>query len=250
MSTSTRRPVRRDYRSGQGQQRRRGPVPSRRRALTRRWLAVLVALAVLGAGYLVLFSPVLGVREVEVTGVRTLSAEQVRAAANVPRGAPLLRLSTDTVRGNVAELPGVAEVEVSRSLPGTLSIEVTERPVVAVFRAEDGLRLVDSTGEPLRAVPRRPRGLPVLRLPEVSAADERTGAALDVLVALPEELREKVRAVAADTPGDVRLTFAGGRAANWGDARDSARKAAVLGVLLTRKGRVFDVASPSAPTVR
>jgi cell division protein FtsQ len=35
----------------------------------------------------------------------------------------------------------------------------------------------------------------------------------------------------------------------WGNARDNARKAAVLAPLLTRPGKTYDVATPDFPTV-
>lgn len=223
---------------------------SRRRALARRWIALVVLLALLAVAYVLLFTPVLGVRAVEVSGTHQLTAQQVREAANVPVGSPLLRLSTDTVQRNVAQLPGVASVEVDRSFPDTLSITVVERAPVAVFEASDGLRLIDATGESLRTVPKAPRGLPELTLPEVSSDDPETRAALRVLTSLPAQLRRFVTEVGARSTGDVRLTFASGRIAKWGDAENNQRKAAVLTVLLTRKGKVFDVASPGAPTVR
>lgn len=243
MSTPTRGPLR----TGEPPPR---PVVSRRRALARRWVAALIVLAVLAGAYVLFFTSVLGVRDVEVYGVHQLTVQQVRRAANVPAGSPLLRLSTDSVRENVAQLPGVRSVEVARSFPSTLEITVVERSPVAVFQASDGLRLIDAAGQSLRTVAKAPRGLPELALPEVSSGDPVARAALTVLTSLPHQLRSFVTKVDARSIGDVRLTFASGRIAKWGDAENNERKAQVLTVLLTRPGKVFDVASPGAPTVR
>lgn len=210
-----------------------------------------VVLVVLLAGtYAILVTSLFGVRTVKVTGVHRLTAEQVRAAADVESGSALLRLNTTAVAANVEQLPGVESVDVERSFPSTLSIHVHERVPVAVFDSDVGPRLVDATGTPLRVVAKVPKGLPTLKLPEVSANDERARAALNVLASLPRKLARHVTAVGARSPEDVRLTLRSGRTVKWGDGDDANRKAAVLAVLLTRKGEVFDVASPWAPTVR
>ena len=62
-------------------------------------------------------------------------------------------------------------------------------------------------------------------------------------------LREDVLSVTADSPSDIRLMLSGSREARWGSSADTVRKAAVLDVLMTRKGTVFDVSSPELPTV-
>ena len=43
--------------------------------------------------------------------------------------------------------------------------------------------------------------------------------------------------------------LANGKTVRWGNADDSARKAAVLAALMTRPGKVYDVSSPDLPTV-
>ena len=57
-----------------------------------------------------------------------------------------------------------------------------------------------------------------------------------------------VRQVRAASPDDVRLQLTKGRTVVWGSAERSARKAAVLAVLLTRRASVYDVTAPDAPT--
>jgi cell division protein FtsQ len=79
--------------------------------------------------------------------------------------------------------------------------------------------------------------------------DPATKAAVTVLGAIPKQLKAQVTTITAKTRGDVRMTLADGRVIKWGDARDNARKAAVLAPLLTRPGRTYDVATPDFPTV-
>ncbi len=225
------------------------PGPSRRRYLARRWIAALIVLAVLGLTYMVLFTSVVGVRTVEVLGTREISPDDVREAAAIEPGTPMVRLDTDEVARRVAGLPRVFEVSVSRSFPSTVEIHVTERSPVAVVPDGARVHLVDRTGTDYATVRTRPKGLPVLEVGRVDPDDPATHAAVTVLHEIPDPLRVKVVEISAGTPGDVRLTLAGGRLVKWGDAHDNARKAAVLAPLLTRPGKTYDVATPDFPTV-
>jgi len=211
---------------------------------------LLVLLTVFGAGYLVLFSPLLGVRTVEVVGVRSLSAGDVRAAAAVPEREPMLRVDLEEIRRRVKQLSLVADVRVDRSWPSTLVVEVTERVPVAVFKAEDGQWLVDATGLAYTpATSEEATGLPELVVPRAVPDDPATAVAVRVLTVLPERVRQELLAVTAHSPHDVRLTLSAGREVRWGGARDAERKAAVLDVLLSRPGKVYDVSAPELPTV-
>lgn len=212
-------------------------------------MLVLVVLALLGVGYVIMFTPVLGVRSVEVTGVKELSADAVREAAAVEQGTPLARLDTDGIEARVAALPRVFSVRVARALPGTVEITIVERKPVAVLSDPGGVYLVDRTGLDYAKVRTAPPGLPELTVSSVGPDDPSTLAAVAVLEAIPKQLRAKVVAIAATTPGDVRLTLADGRVVRWGDAKNANRKAAVLAPLLTQPGKVYDVTTPDFPTI-
>ena len=96
-------------------------------------------------------------------------------------------------------------------------------------------------------VDRRPRGLPLVSAP-VDAGAPALRAALDVIDVLPPAVAADVRQVRAASPDDVRLQLSKDRTVVWGSAERSARKAAVLAVLLTRRASVYDVSAPDAPT--
>ncbi|MDN5934418.1 MAG: cell division protein FtsQ/DivIB, partial [Pseudonocardia sp.] len=115
----------------------------------------------------------------------------------------------------------------------------------------DGPQPVDTTGVVYPAP--APPGLPQLTFGAVGPQDPSTRAALDVLGALPGDLRSQVLtvdvALGGGTP-QVTLGLTEDRQVRWGPADESARKAGVLVPLLTRPGRVYDVTSPTLPTVR
>lgn len=91
-------------------------------------------LAVLGGlTWLLLFSTVLGVRTIEVSGATITNADDVRRLADVSPGTPLARIDLDAVATRVAGLPAVDTVTVSRVWPGTIDIRIVERtPLFAI----------------------------------------------------------------------------------------------------------------------
>ncbi|ANN16392.1 cell division protein FtsQ [Amycolatopsis orientalis] len=234
------------------QDRRRTTRPVRRKEMRRRWVALLSVLTVVALVYLLWFSSMLGVRQVDVVGANSVPADQIRATAAVPDQKPMLRLDTDEIRDRVAQMPGIATVDVSRSWPGTLEITVTERAAIAFFDSGpggDGVHLVDGGGVVFKTLKERPAGLPELKLMSVSADDPVTRAVTGVLGVIPQQLLKQVTTATAKTPGSVEFTLADGKTVRWGTSADTERKAKVLAALLTREGKVFDVSAPDLPTV-
>ncbi|MBE8524349.1 FtsQ-type POTRA domain-containing protein [Amycolatopsis sp. H6(2020)] len=226
--------------------------PNRQVEIRRRWVALLSVLTVVALVYLLFFSSMLGVRDVSVSGSRTVPADQIRTVAAVPADKPMLRLSTDEIRDRVAAMPGIATVEVSRSWPNTVEITVTERTAIAFFDSGpggDGVHLVDGGGVVFKTVAARPPGLPELKLPKVSADDPVTRAVTAVLGVIPEQLLKQVTTATAKTPASVEFTLANGKIVRWGTAEQTDRKAKVLAALLTQDGKVYDVAAPELPTI-
>jgi cell division protein FtsQ len=213
-------------------------------------MAGLVAvLGLAGAGaWVALGSSLLDARSVQVVGTRELSADQVRAVAAVPLGTSMLRLDVDAVQARVAAVRGVAGVQVSRTIGGTVRIAITERTPLAVRPAPDGVHLLDATGTDYATVADAPPGLPELRVAG-GTGNGATMVAVTVLAGLPAPLRTQVLSVVAASPADVVLRLTGGREVRWGDVEDGARKAAVLIALLTQPGQVYNVSSPDLPTI-
>ncbi len=188
-------------------------------------------------------------RSVQVVGTRELPAEVVRAVAAVPLGTPMMRLDTGSIETRVAAIPRVASAQVRCNLDGTVRIEITERSPVAVVHSGDGAHLVDATGTDYAAVTVGPPGLPELRVALVGPRNAATVAALTVLTGLPEWLRVQVRSIAAKSPSEVVLSLDNKREVHWGGVEDADRKAAVIGPLLTQPGKIYDVSSPTLPTI-
>src|SRR6476620_10541544 len=221
----------------------------------RRWpwfVALGVLLALLGgAVYGVFFSPLLGVRSVAITGSPDPLTAQVRAVVDVPDGTPLARVDLDAVAQRVEAVPEVAEVEVARGWPETLTITVTPREPVAVTSANGKFYLLDKNGDPYLAVDAPPAGLTVVKLVAPGAGDPSTVAALTVVAALAPEFRTQVVDVSARAAFDVRLTLADGKNVIWGEASNSAQKMQILPSVLTQQeGTEYDISDPTLVTIR
>lgn len=223
--------------------------PTRRRALLRRWMALLILLGLVLITVIVLFTPILGVRTVQVSGESALTAEQVTLAAEVPLGTPMIRLDTTGIGTRVANLSRVATVDVVRDWPSTILIEITERKPIATFAGPGGIHLVDATGDDFATVTTAPPSLPTITVPHAAPNDPTTQAAIAVLAAMPRQLRPILVNVTADTPGHVSFALNNGKIVIWGDTSDSAHKAAVLAALLTQPGKTYDVSAPDLPTI-
>nr|WP_202447002.1 FtsQ-type POTRA domain-containing protein [Streptomyces sp. SID5468] len=247
------------------------PPAARRPRLSRRGLLLLlVAVAVVVAGCLAVLylSPWLRVRQVRVTGVRALGAGQVRAAAAVPEGTALASVDTDAVAGRVRSgLPGVAAVEVVRSWPHTLTLNVTERTPAAVLEKDGKYVELDADGVRFATESTAPSGVPRVELATGSGTrdgsagrdasssngyfgpDRLLRAAVQVATDLPAPVRKRTRVIQVRSFDAVSLQLDGGRTVVWGSAERGAQKSVALRALLKAAGgaRHFDVSVPSAP---
>lgn len=226
---------------------RRRPAGSRARPLA---LAGTVAVLALLVVWTLWSSSLLGVREVRVTGVEVLTAEQVREVAGVAERTPLLRVDLGEVAHRVAGLPPVETVQVRRDWPDTVVIEVTERTAVAALPGEGGAALVDGQAVIFHTVPSPPADLPQVVLAEGVSAEVSVPRAIAVLTELTPRLREELRQVTVTGPAGIRLELHSGRTVVWGDETDSARKAQVATILLDYDGDIIDVSAPEVVSIR
>ena len=210
-------------------------------------LAILLAGLVGFAAWVLLFSSWLALEEVEVRGQEQISGSDVRAAAGLDVGTPLLRVDLDDVSERVRALPAVADVSVHRSWPHTLSITVTERqPVANIVRAGDWW-VMDREGVVFRKTGRPLRALPIVAV-ESGADAEALREVASVVTVLPDEVLTATRRVKARSMDSITLMLRDGREVVWGSSAQSDRKVAVLAVLLEHKARVYDVSVPEQPT--
>jgi cell division protein FtsQ len=209
---------------------------------------LIIAFAAAGVAallvWLVAFSPVLGANRITVRGNLTITRQQVRDAARVPSGRPLLRLDTEAIRARVAALPVIAAAQVTVSYPSTVVISVTERVAVGYLLADGHSVLVDRTGRQFRTVAQAPTALPRFDLPSDAASVPAGEAVATVAGSLPTSVLAQLAVIRAMAPDAVILVLRDGRLVRWGSVDRSPDKAQLLPTLLARPGSLIDVTNP------
>lgn len=228
------------------------PKPAARgliRGLKALMWSALISVLVVGAGLLLYFTPIMSARVMAITGLVTLTQDEVQQAAAVPADTPLLQIDTDTVADRVATIRRVASARVQREYPSTLRITIVERVPVVVKDYPDGSHLFDRDGVDFATAP-PPPGLPYLDADTPGPTDLPTLAALQVLTALRPEVASQVSRIAAPSVASITLTLFDGRQVIWGTTERTDEKALKLGALLTQPGTTYDLSSPDLPTVK
>ncbi|MEU2332321.1 FtsQ-type POTRA domain-containing protein [Streptomyces sp. NPDC006654] len=250
---------------GERQQESSGPPPAR--LLRKRRLRTIVILAalllLLGGGSLWLFygSSWLRVRHVSVSGTAVLTPEQVREAAAVPVGAPMVSVDTDAIEARLRRrLPRIDEIDVVRSWPHGIGLKVTERTPVLLIAKGGMFTEVDKKGVRFATVSQAPEGAPALELSparsgSATASLRRFGTdrlvreAVAIAGDIPAAVRRDTQTLKVRSYDDISLLLTGGRTVRWGSAENGAAKARTLTALMKAASgaRHFDVSVPTAP---
>jgi cell division protein FtsQ len=243
---------------------RRAAREAEARARRRQRVVLVTAglVALCGGVWLVLHSPVLALRRVEVEGaLRHTSPAQVRAHAGLRTGRPLLLVDLTAAARRVERLPWVAEARLERRLPGTVRIRVSERaPVAWAVDADGAPWLLDRTGRVLARLDAPPADLVEVRGVRAAARPGsvvRPARPARVLGELDPELARTVGRVELRRSGVVLVLRAApdGSVPPVGEVRlgsvpDAVRQSAVATAVLsamTDRAGFLDVSSPDAP---
>ncbi|MGZ5366406.1 MAG: cell division protein FtsQ/DivIB [Aeromicrobium sp.] len=215
-------------------------------------LFLILAAAVV---WLIWFSAVLGVRHVQVKGQSTLDANEISTRAEVARGEPLAKVDTASIESRIAGLERVEEVQVTRSWPNTITINIVERESVAWILSGGAVRGLDRFGVDFRSYGKAPKGLFEVR---VTATDSETRheslvEAAEVVNAIHDDAPDlfgAIRHVNVASKDSVELILDKNRTVRWGSAARSRQKLRVLEPLLDIRARTYDVTAPEQPTTK
>jgi cell division protein FtsQ len=224
----------------------------RRRSILRRRIGVAV-LAVVGIvaivwGVGVVWrAPLLPVKVVKVSGTSRLTTESVLASAAIPAGATLPKLPKSQILARLRANPWIAQATLTRSLPGTVKIDVVERTPAAIVDAGGAdVWLVSADGHWLsRRSAEDTMALPTIRdAPGATPiAGKATGStellnALAVVEGLSPELRAKVRTVSVPTVDKTALTLADNIQVFVGSAEEMRKKDQLIRQILAKEKKL------------
>ena len=213
-------------------------------------IAVLLAI-VAGAT----FSPALAIKEIYVTGTERIKPELISKALQGHIGTPLPLLDEKSVAASLASFALIESFSATAVPPNGLQVKISERQAISVVAIQGerwlydpaGVRVAQATGT---------EELPEIQISEEPRNSQRFRNAIDVLMALPEDLLHQVEFIEARSKDDVQMSLRSSQDQRiiWGDSSDSVLKSKVLQALMANHRKTqsvtFDVSSPNAPVVR
>ncbi|MFM8688796.1 MAG: UDP-N-acetylmuramate dehydrogenase [Acidimicrobiaceae bacterium] len=229
---------------------------NRRRLLT----AVGSVVGVVALVLIVLASPIIGVRKIEIEGARYVSADLLIAVEKSLDGKSILTVDTRAAERRLEGDPWVESVRIRSFFPSRLVIEIVERKPVAFYIGVDNRsRVVDSQGRVLAVETGQPTqylqitGVGPNLAPGASAGIVYKAAA-QLAAGLPDELSERVLNVGVGGPNQLIMTLRTGTLINFGPPVDLQNKLISLLVLLRRQDAKqilsIDLTDPRTPTVK
>jgi cell division protein FtsQ len=229
------------------------PSPARGRSPWRTAFFGLAAVGlVAGIAWALLGSKLLVVRSVVVTGTHLVPVGQVRAAAAIGTGVPMIRVDTGAAASRVEGITQVQSAQVSKSWPDRIVITVRERtPVLAVMEPASasgggGFALIDAAGVVVQSVRAKPAGMPAFGTTAAVAAlrgSPSVAAAVTVLHEVPAWVARAAATVTASSPQNVTLGLSNGVTIVWGSTARASAKTAELYALMPTGAHYYDVSA-------
>ena len=229
---------------------------NRRRLLTAAGSVIGVVALVL----IVLASPIIGVRKIEIEGARYVSADLLIAVEKSLDGKSILTVDTRAAERRLEGDPWVESVRIRSFFPSRLVVEIVERKPVAFYIGVDNRsRVVDSQGRVLAVETGQPTqylqitGVGPNLAPGASAGTVYRAAA-QLAAGMPDELIDQVLNVGVGGPNQLIMTLRTGTLVNFGPPVDLQNKLISLLVLLRRQDAkqilAIDLTDPRTPTVK
>ena len=229
---------------------------NRRRLLTAAGSVIGVVALVL----IVLASPIIGVRKIEIEGARYVSADLLIAVEKSLDGKSILTVDTRAAERRLEGDPWVESVRIRSFFPSRLVVEIVERKPVAFYIGVDNRsRVVDSQGRVLAVETGQPTqylqitGVGPNLAPGASAGTVYRAAA-QLAAGMPDELIDRVLNVGVGGPNQLSMTLRTGTLVNFGPPVDLQNKLISLLVLLRRQDAkqilAIDLTDPRTPTVK
>ena len=220
-------------------------------------LAIATTLLVFGAGsYLLGWSSLLTVKQIEINGAPTLTSEKTIAKSlNLSLGDKLARVDSRALANRLKANDWIKSANISRNwINGKVVIDLQPRTPVALYTAPGKPQVaLDASGASFQLMGQVPTGLP-----KVSSSSVASGLiAIEVFTEMPKEFSEGIERLTAVSPTNILID---GKFSDrsmqivWGDGEDLSLKIKVITALLelpeNKSIRLIDVTAPHAPIVK
>ncbi len=225
----------------------------RRRAITITVVSAFSSLLLIVLATVV--TPVLAVEKITISGTDRIKKESVQKALKSQIGKPLPTVNSAEIASLLEKFPLIESFAIVSLPPHGLKIQITERQPIVIIESGGVKYLYDPAGVRVGKATSKDKypEMAIAGLPENS---KNFAAAIDVLMALPASLLERLASIDAKSKDDVTMRLRGysGQRIIWGDGSNSVLKSKVLAALIKNQKKndmvTFDVSSPNAPAVR
>jgi cell division septal protein FtsQ len=223
----------------------------------KRALAIATVLILFSAGsYLLGWSSLLTVKQIEINGAPTINSEKVIAKSlNLSLGDKLARVDSRALANRLKANDWIQSADISRNwINGKVAIDLEPRIPVALYTAPGKPQVaLDASGVTFQLPGPIPAGLP-----KVSSSSVASGLiAIELFTEMPKEFSDGIDRLTAASPTNILINGKfSGRAMQivWGDGEDISLKINVIKYLLERPEnksiRLIDVTAPHAPIVK
>ena len=190
---------------------------------------------------IVLASPLVAVRSIDVEGARYANATLIETVSKSLRGKSVLTVDTNAAQKLLETDPWIESVRIKTYLPSRAVIEINERVPVAWFLGVDNQgRVIDQDGRVLAVVNGRPTEYMLIdgigpNLIAGAMASESYKAAAQLAMSLPDEIRPVVKNMGVNGPNQVTMTLLTGAVVKFGEPVDLRNKLVNVVVILRRQ---------------
>jgi len=126
-----------------------------------------------------------------VEGRENTNKDDLLAALDIERGAPILAIDVAKARDAVEALPWVKNAKIERQLPNAVHVVIEERAPYALWQRGNRYSLVDRDGQAIADIPEADQSLPLIVGPDAPA---HAPELFDILSTNHPELASRVRA--------------------------------------------------------
>ena len=220
-------------------------------------LAIVTILIFFGAGsYLLGWSSLLTVKQIEINGAPTINSEEAIAKnLNISLGDQLARVDSRALANRLKTNDWIKSADISRNwFNGKVSVDLQPRTPVALYTAPGKPQVaLDASGVTFQLPGEVPAGLP-----KVSSSSVASGLiAIELFTEMPKEFSDGIDRLTAASPTNILINGKfSGRTMQivWGDGEDISLKIKVIQYLLelpeNKSIRLIDVTAPHAPIVK
>lgn len=201
-----------------------------------------------------MFTPILAISKITVSGAQLVSEKQIQAALKKYIGSPLPMISSENVAKDLSKFKLIESIALVSLPPNQLQVRIVERTPIAVVVQGGVSYLYDPSGIRVGTASGSEQ-LPTIIIKGDPKTSKNFKQAIDVLLSLPSSLLNRVAYIQARTRDNVTMQLRGSAVQTiiWGDSTQSALKSRVLRVLLfktpSKIRATFDVSAPLTPSV-